>query len=107
MTLARSSAYYRPRGRYGAREAELATAIASVCERWPAYGYRRVTHQLRRQGWAINHKRVARIMRQLGLKADLPPRRFAVTSDGAARSPFRNLAVNGRARWTPVDAASL
>lgn len=63
-----------------------------MCDRWPAYGYRRVTYQLRRQGWAVNHKRVARIMRQLGLKAGRPRRRFAVTSDGAARFPFRDLA---------------
>jgi putative transposase len=26
------------------------------------YGYRRVTHELRQQGWAVNHKRVARLM---------------------------------------------
>ena len=34
---------------------------------------------------------VARIMRERGLKAD-PPRRFVVTSDGAAAAPFANLA---------------
>jgi putative transposase len=90
MRLARSSAYYRPRGRYDAREAELSARVMAVCERWPAYGYRRVTQQLRREGWQVNHKRVARIMRQLGLKAD-PPRRFILTSDGAAVAPFPNL----------------
>ena len=26
------------------------------------YGYRRVTRELRQQGWAVNHKRVARLM---------------------------------------------
>ena len=28
------------------------------------YGYRRVTHVLKRQGWKINHKRVLRFMRR-------------------------------------------
>jgi putative transposase len=50
-----------------------------------------VTHQLRREGLAVNHKRVARIMRESGLRAE-PPRRFVRTSDGAAVAPFPNLA---------------
>ena len=65
--------------------------VEAVCERWNAYGYRRVTHELRREGLVVNHKRVARIMRERGLKA-YSPRRFVVTSDGAAVAPFPNLA---------------
>lgn len=32
--------------------------------RFPGYGYRRVTAQLHRDGWAVNHKRVLRLMRE-------------------------------------------
>jgi putative transposase len=32
------------------------------------YGYRRVTALLRREGWAVNAKRVERILRQEGLR---------------------------------------
>lgn len=91
MNLARSTSYYRPRGRLRADEQELASQIEAICNQWPAYGYRRVTHQLRREGRSINHKRVARIMAERGLQAD-PPRRFVTTSDGAAATPFPNLA---------------
>lgn len=91
MTLARSTSYYRPRGRCRADEQELATQIEAICNQWPAYGYRRVTHQLRREGHLINHKRVARIMAERGLQAD-PPLRFVRTSDGAALAPFPNIA---------------
>jgi putative transposase len=28
------------------------------------YGYRRLTAQLKREGWAVNHKRVLRLMRE-------------------------------------------
>ena len=35
--------------------------------RVPAYGYRRVTHELRRRGLVVNHKRVARVMREHAL----------------------------------------
>ena len=44
------------------------------------YGYRRVTWELRQQGWAVNHKRVARIMREDNLLC-VPRRRFRLTTD--------------------------
>ncbi len=91
MSLPRSTSYYRPKGRVRSDEAELDERIKAICERFNGYGYRRVTHQLAREGVRINHKRVARIMRERGLKAD-PPRRFIATSDGAAAVPFPNLA---------------
>jgi putative transposase len=91
MGLARSTSYYAPVGRHRADEATVTSRIEAICERWHSYGYRRVTYQLRREGFLVNHKRVARIMRVCGLKAD-PPRGFVVTSDGAAVAPFPNLA---------------
>jgi transposase InsO family protein len=44
-----------------------------------AYGYRRVTAALRQRGWAMNHKRVARLMRLDGLQA-MPPKRWTKTT---------------------------
>ena len=38
--------------------------------RW-RYGYRRMTAELRRQGMLVNHKRVARIMREDSLDSHL------------------------------------
>jgi putative transposase len=49
---------------------------------FPGYGYRRVTAALRREGWAVNHKRVLRIMRQESLLCQLK-RRFVPTTDSA------------------------
>lgn len=47
----------------------------------PGYGYRRVTHALRRAGWGpINHIRVRRVMRQESLLCQLK-RRCVVTTD--------------------------
>jgi len=34
---------------------------------FPRYGYRRITHELRRRGIAVNHKRVLRIMKENNL----------------------------------------
>jgi transposase InsO family protein len=44
------------------------------------YGYRRVTAELKRRGMQVNHKRVARIMREDNLLA-LQPKEFVATTD--------------------------
>jgi transposase InsO family protein len=46
----------------------LTKAIRVVKTRWPRYGYRRVTAELRAEGWRVNAKRVARLCRDEGLK---------------------------------------
>ncbi len=45
----------------------LQEAIERLVVEFPGYGYRRVTKQLRREGWHVNHKRVRRLMRAAGL----------------------------------------
>jgi putative transposase len=44
------------------------------------YGHRRIAAELRRRGMLVNHKRVARIMREDNLLA-VQPRAFVVTTD--------------------------
>ena len=51
-----------------------------VLEHRRRYGYRRVTTELRRRGLIVNHKRVARLMREDNLLA-VQPRTFVVTTD--------------------------
>jgi transposase InsO family protein len=60
LHCARSSYYRRT---VPPDETDLEQAIESVIADWPTYGTRRVTAQLRRQGWAINRKRTQRVMR--------------------------------------------
>jgi putative transposase len=38
----------------------------------PYYGVRRMTARLQSQGYRVNHKRVARLMRQMGLETAIP-----------------------------------
>ena len=95
MGLPRSTYYRRPdRARRAARlaaETELRAAIEEIVAEWPAYGYRRVTHELRRRGMQVNHKRVARIMREAAL-TPRRVRRFLVTTDSKHAEPiFPNL----------------
>jgi putative transposase len=48
----------------GREETELRDVIQRAVLACRHYGYRRITAELRRQGWAVNHKRVLRIMRE-------------------------------------------
>jgi putative transposase len=57
-----------------------ATIQQIVLEHRRRYGYRRVTAELRRRGLLVNHKRVARLMREDNLLA-VQPRAFVVTTD--------------------------
>jgi transposase InsO family protein len=62
-------------------EMEVRSAMQRiVLEHRRRYGYRRVAAELRRQGLAVNHKRVARLMREDNLLA-VPPRAFVTTTD--------------------------
>jgi transposase InsO family protein len=57
------------------------------------YGYRRVTRELRNQGWAVNHKRVARLMAEDNLLC-LGKRRWVATTDsGHDLRVYLNLAA--------------
>jgi putative transposase len=57
--------YYRYQRREPAKEAgmELRSQMQRIALQWPAYGYRRVHAELRRQGWTLNRKRVLRLLR--------------------------------------------
>ena len=83
MSLAPSTYYSRPRARSAeaaVAEAGLVARIHEICAAFPRYGYRRVTAQLKAEGKRINHKRVARIMREQDLRVR-PRRRFVVATN--------------------------
>jgi len=64
---------------------EVRSAIEQVAlEHRRRYGYRRVTAELRRRGMLVNHKRVARVMREDDLLA-VQPKRFVTTTDSNHR----------------------
>jgi putative transposase len=65
-----------------AQDVELRDAIERIVLELPGYGYRRVTKELHRRGWAVNYKRVLRVMRQESLLCQLE-RRFKPTTDSA------------------------
>jgi putative transposase len=61
-------------------EADLRDSIERIVLAYPGYGYRRVMHQLRREGCPVNHKRVLRVMKASDLLCRLS-RRWRKTTD--------------------------
>jgi len=59
-------AFYRGWGEQtpGEEETALRDAIQRLALAHRHYGYRRITALLKREGWQVNHKRVARLMRE-------------------------------------------
>jgi len=66
--IPRSTCYYRPMTREKRRaDADLRDRIEQIALEFPRYGYRRITHQLKRDGLCVNHKRILRVMRESSL----------------------------------------
>ena len=70
--LPRSSYYFEPSGTESEENLRLMRRIDELYLRRPFYGSPRMTDWLRDLGWAVNEKRVARLMRLMGLQAALP-----------------------------------
>jgi len=76
VEVAPSSFYYQ--GQL-IEEVELRAAIEQIALEFPRYGYRRMTAELHRQGWPVNHKHVLRIMREESLLVQV--RRYCQTTN--------------------------
>jgi len=81
MEIPKSTYYYKPKGSLEKKKhnADIADKVEKIAYDFPSYGYRRVTAALRRQGMIVNHKKVAKIMKNMAYSAEkgrdlyLPP----------------------------------
>ena len=76
------ASYYRSWRKKEPKEEEIAlrAAIQRLAVKDRHYGYRRIGQLLRREGWAVNHKRVLRLMGEDNLLS-IRKRRFVLTTD--------------------------
>jgi putative transposase len=71
---------FDPGAEYPDKDLDLRDEIQRIALAFPCYGRPRVTAELKRRGWKVNHKRVGRILREDNLLC-LRKRKFVVTSD--------------------------
>ena len=83
------SSYYRPMAAER-DEAALQVILKEVAGAWPTYGYRRLTHQLAREGVRINSKKVRRLMAELELTGKKPPKKVGTTDSRHHFPRYRN-----------------
>ena len=74
LGLARAS-YYRS-GRLSLESRRIHKEVLELSGKHPRYGYRRITALMRREGFEVNGKRVARIRREEGIKVSKKQRRM-------------------------------
>jgi putative transposase len=74
------------------------TLIDQQFTQTPFYGIRRMTAWLRSQGEGVNPKRVARLMRKMGLQTLYPKPNLSAPADNVRRYPYL---LNGRVLTAP------
>ncbi len=77
LGYAPSSFYYQHQAR---DEEALKAALVRLAGEWPMYGRPRLTKMLQREGWPVNHKRVGRLMHEVGLVGHHPARKQRTTN---------------------------
>jgi len=82
MDIKRSTLYYQPKSNLDKKrkEADIKDRIAAISYKHPYYGYRRMTAQLKREKVMINHKRVLRMMRELGIQGRIKRKYNSITN---------------------------
>lgn len=103
-TLSVDRALYAYKSKPGT-QAELSQRIKEISQTRVRYGYRRVHILLRREGWAVNPKRIYCLYKDLGLQLrnKVPKRRVK----GSCRTTVvRRRAATRRGRWTSSTTSS-
>jgi putative transposase len=87
LGLSRSSLYYRPQAE-SPDNVQLMRLLDEQYTATPFYGVRRMTAWLRSQGYAVNHKRVAHLMQQMGIAAIYAQPKLSQASAGHTIYPY-------------------
>jgi len=82
MGIKRSTLYYQPKGNLDKKikETDIKNKIKDISYKHPYYGYRRITAQLRRDKLIVNHKKVLKMMNELGIQGRIK-RKYISTTD--------------------------
>src|SRR4029453_5213096 len=87
LGLNRSSLYYQAKG-HSQQNLLLMRLIDEQYTKRPFFGSPKITDWLRKQGHQVNHKRVERLMREMGLQAICPKRRLSQPAAGHRIYPY-------------------
>jgi putative transposase len=104
LSISRSTAYYTPKP--GCMfEVLIKTRIDRIYTEHPYYGYRRITAVLQKEGYTVNHKRVRRYMREMGIYVIYPGPNLSKRNKAHKVYPYllRNLPITRANQVWGVD----
>lgn len=88
LGLCRASYYYQTEDTDRKDDFELMRLIDREYLAHPFYGSRRMTEVLKTQGYAINRKKVQRLMQEMGLEAIYPKKNLSKPGEPEVRFPY-------------------
>ena len=93
MGIKRSTLYYKPKININKKQKELRIRkkIEDISREHPYYGYRRITAQLRRDKLIINHKKVLKIMQEMGIQGRIKRKHIITTNSKHHNKIYSNL----------------
>ena len=93
MDIKRSTLYYQPKGNLNKKikETDIKNRIKDISYKHPYYGYRRITAQLRRDKVIVNHKKVLKMMKELGIQGRIKRRYVTTTNSKHHNKIYSNL----------------
>ena len=103
--LPRSTYYYQLKQLDGLdKDKELKIEIQAIDNDYKGnYGYRRITLELRNRGYAVNHKKVQRLMKVLDLAARIRRKRKYSSYQGEIGKKANNLIQHQFEGFKPVE----
>ena len=87
LGISRSSVYYQP-APIDPEDIAVMHRIDKIYTDCPFYGIRRMEKQLKRDGFVINHKRVRRLMREMGIEAVYPKPNLSLNTKPHPNYPY-------------------
>lgn len=87
LDISRAGLYYKPVGE-SEENLRLMRLLDEQYMRTPFYGSRKMTAWLRAQGFAVNRKRISRLMGTMGIEAVYPKPKLSTPGDGHRIYPY-------------------
>ena len=87
LGISRSSVYYQPRP-VAPETLQLMHRIDEIYTKWPFYGVRQITSQLHDEKYVVNHKRVHRLMQEMGIQGVIPKRNLSKNDKWHVKYPY-------------------
>ena len=104
LCISRSNLYYKAR-QESDYNLQLMTHIDKIHMKYPSFGIRRVTEELREQHFQVNGKRVQRLMRKMGITTIYPKQNLSKLGKAQYIYPYllRNLKIERSHQVWQID----